>query len=399
MGAFERFDGRTARIGAVACVLGLVVATTLWWALQGGGRTITGYFPSAVAVYVDNEVRVLGVPVGSVTSVEPQGRVVEIEMMVDDSVTVPAGAHAVAVSPSLVTGRYIQLAPAYTGGPAMADGAVIPLERTAVPLGVDDLSRTANELATMLGPNGVNQRGALSDLLDVGAQNLEGNGQAVNDTVTDLARLSDTLAGSREDLFGTVTELQSFVSTVAASDGQVRQLNTQLADVSNFLAGEREDLGAALNQLSITLGEVSAFVQDNRAAIKSNTDRLTEVTQVLVDQRAALAEIMDTAPAALGNLANTYNAASGTLDTRSNIQELTMPPFVLLCEQLRRGTPEGLPPSLAQLCSQLEPVLSGAVPLPSPAEVITSLEQGRPPPVPMLAVPTVPAPAVPGGQR
>ncbi|MDQ3154325.1 MAG: MCE family protein [Actinomycetota bacterium] len=378
---------RLTRLVAIVGVLVLVVTFGVWWLLRDEGRTVTGYFSNAAAVFEGNDVRVLGVPVGRITSVEPAGQVVRIEMLVEDSVPVPVDANAVVVSPSLVTGRYIQLTPPYTGGPRMADGAQIPLQRTAVPLGVDDLTRTVTELSTVLGPDGVNRDGTLADLLDVGAQNLDGNGQAVNDTIGDLARLTDTLAGSREDLFGTVTELQSFVATVEANDAQVAELTTRLADVSGFLAGERDDLGAALAELSFALGDVAAFVQDNRAVLRSNVDRLTEVTQVLVQQRDALADIADVAPAALGNLANGYNASSGTLDTRSNLQDLTLPPLVTVCKEVRRGTPEGLPPTLAELCAALEPGITGAAGVPPLADVITMLQQGQSPPVPGLVLP------------
>ncbi|MDQ2880843.1 MAG: MCE family protein [Actinomycetota bacterium] len=394
-------SGRAVRVIAIGCVAALLVATGVWWLTRSTGRTITGYFTSAVGVFPDNEVLILGVPVGRITSVAPQGRLVKVVMTIDDSVDVPANASAVVVSPSLVAGRSIQLAPAYTRGPKMAAGAVIPVERTAVPLGVDDLARAADELATMLGPGGVNRpgaqgsgaqgKGALSEALDVGASNLRGNGAALHDTIGNLAQLSGTLAGSRKELFGTITQLQSFVSTLAANDAQARQFNAQLADVSNLLASDRGDLAVTLQQLSLALGEVAAFVQDNRAVLKSNVDRLIEVTAVLVRQRAALADILDTAPTALTNLNNAYDSSSGTLDTRINIEELRSPPILLVCELLRRSTPRQVPATLAQTCRALEPQLSGAVPVPSAAEVITALQAGQRPPVPMLALPTVPA--------
>ncbi len=204
-----------------------------------------------------------------------------------------------------------------------------------------------------------------------------------------MAALSETLAGSRKELFDTVTQLQSFVSTLAANDAQVRQFTSQLAEVSNFLAGERGDLGAALRELSLALGEVAAFVQDNRAVLRSNVDRLTEVTAVLVRQREALGQIIDLAPTALSNLSNAYNSSSGTLDTRLNIEELRAPPILLVCELLLRGTPRPVPAALAQTCRALEPQLTGAVPLPSAAQVISALQAGEPPPLPLLALPTI----------
>jgi virulence factor Mce-like protein len=378
------------RVIAAGCALGLLVAAGVWWLAPRPGRTITAYLISAVAVYPGNPVLILGVPVGQITAVQPQGRVVMVVMSVDRSVQVPAEASAVVMEPSLVTGRSIQLTPAYTSGPTMPDGGVIPVQRTAVPFGIDDLARAANDLATMLGPTGVNRHGALSDALGVGAANLRGNGQAINDTIGNVSALAQTLAGSRKQLFATVNQLQSFVSTLAANDAQVRQFTTQLADVANFLAAERGDLGAALRELSLALGEVAAFVQDNRALLKSNVDRLTEVTAVLVRQRQALGEIIDLAPTGLSNLNNAYNASSGTLDTRANIEELRAPPILLVCELLRRSTPRQVPATLARTCAALEPQLTGAVPLPTAAQVLTALQAGQPPPLPLLAVPTVP---------
>jgi phospholipid/cholesterol/gamma-HCH transport system substrate-binding protein len=368
---------------------------------------ITAYFTSATGVFEDNSVRVLGVPVGDIVEIVPEGTRVRVEMRIDDpDLTLPADARAVVVSPSLVTGRYVQLAPTYSGGPELQPGAVIPVERTAVPLGVDDLSRTATELADALGPRGLNSEGALSDALDVGAANLDGNGQALNDTVRNLGELSGTLAGSREDLFGTVTELQSFVSMLAENDAEVREFNTRLEDVAGFLADERGDLGTAVRELSIALGEVADFVRDNRELVGSNVDRLTEVTAVLVEQRKALTEVLDVAPAALSNLALAYNGSSGTLDARPVLNELSMPIPVLVCEVfLGRGIapPAGLPDPTEECNDLLEP-LEG-LPLPTPSDVITSLQKGQLPPVPGLALPVEPgpqalpgAPALPGPQ-
>ncbi|MDT7653468.1 MAG: phospholipid/cholesterol/gamma-HCH transport system substrate-binding protein [Pseudonocardiales bacterium] len=391
-------DRRQLQFTGLAAVVAVLFAGGLYLVLQPPGRLVTAYFTSTAALFEDNSVDVLGVPVGTITKIEPQGTTVRVQMRItDSSLKLPADVRAVEVSPSMVTGRYVQLTPTWSGGPELADGAVIPVERTAVPLGVDDLTRTATELANALGPNGANAKGALSDVLNVGAQNLDGNGQKLNDTIHNLGELSGTLANSRQDLFGTVTELQSFVSMLAANDSQVREFNGRLADVSGFLANERGDLGAAVSELSIALGDVANFVRDNRSEIKSNVDKLTDVTAVLVKQQKALAEILDVAPAALGNLSNTYNGSSGTLDTRADINELSTPSVVLICQALKRGTPANLPPNLTNTCSQLEPILSGAVPLPSAAQVITALQSGQAPPVPGLALPTLPGP-LPGAK-
>lgn len=400
--ALTATDRRQLQFTALVAALAVLLATAVFFIARPSGRTVTAYFTSAVAAFEDNSVRVLGVPVGTIDRVTPEGTRVRVDMTLDDpDLQLPADVNAVIVSPSLVTGRYVQLTPTYSGGPALEDGAVIPEERTAVPLDVDDLARTATELTEALGPNGVNRQGALSDLLDVGAENLDGNGQAINDAITDLGELSGTLADSREELFGTVTELQSFVSTIAANDAEVREFNDRLADVTGFLADERGDLGTALSELSVALGEVAVFVEDNREILRSNVDRLTEVTGVLVEQQRALAETLDLAPTALGNLANAYNGSSGTLDTRANINELTLPPIVLICELLQRGNPAPdapvVPEVIGGACDGLGGVLDGTVPLPSTADVIATLQSGGTPELPDL--PGLPGAVPTGGDR
>jgi virulence factor Mce-like protein len=387
--ATTRTGRNLTRALALACVLVIVAAAALWWAFAGGdSRRVTAIFGAAVGVYPGSDVRVLGVRIGSVDEVEPRGTTVRVTMSVDRSVRVPADAQAAVVAPSVVSDRYVQLAPAYTGGPELGDGATIPRERTATPVELDQLYESLNELTTALGPNGANRDGALSDLLDSAAANLEGNGQALGDTIGRLGDAARTLSGSEDDLFATVDQLQRFTGMLAANDGQVRDVNRQLAEVAGFLADERENLGGALNELAGALGQVQGFIQDNRAALKSNVDKLAGITQVLVDQRAALAETLDVAPLALGNLQNTYNAASGTLDTRADINELNQPPLVLVCKLVQGIEPGRVPGVLSQACAQLEPILSGQVPLKAPAEVLSDLSQGKLPlPLPLAGVP------------
>ncbi|EIE97393.1 MCE family protein [Saccharomonospora glauca] len=390
-----RLGQQLARGIAVACVLGLVVATVLWWTMKdAGSKRVTAYFTEAIGLYEGNSVRILGVEVGEVTSVRPEGDRVRVDMVYDREVAVPADAKAVIVAPALVSDRYVQFTPAYTGGDELADGAVIPLSRTAVPLEIDELGESLSRVSEALGPNGANADGSLSDLLDTAAANLDGNGKALHDSITKLGQAAGTLSGNSEDLFVTVENLAKLSETLAESDGQVRRFEEQLADVSDFLAAERDNLAATVSELGTTLALVDDFINDNRERVKSNVDKLADVTQVLVDQRAALAETLDIAPLALGNLANTYNAASGTLDARPNMNELTEPPILMVCNLLRQ-TPEALD-VLGNLCADVAGVLDGVLELPSLAESVNALNKGKLPPLPL---PLVGQLTSSGGQR
>lgn len=380
--AETKFGQSLARGVALACVLGLVVAGGLWWTLKDADvKRITAYFPTAVGLYEGNAVRVLGVEVGEIVKVAPQGDKVRVDLEYDRKVDVPADARAVIVSPALVSDRYVQLAPAFAGGPQIEDGSTIPLERTAVPLEVDDLYASLSDVSQSLGPNGANQNGSLSNLLDTLSNNFEGNGQDLHDTITKLGQAAGTLSGNKDDLFATVENLANFSNTLVNSDGQIRQFEQQLADVSGYLAGERDNLADTVTQLGDTLNSVKGFVEQNRGRIKSNVDKLASVTQVLVDQRGALAETLDVAPVGLGNLVNTYNAASGTLDARPNLNELAQPPIVMLCKTLQQ-TPDALD-LLGDACASIAPLVQGIAPLPSTAEVLAALQRGELPPLPL----------------
>jgi phospholipid/cholesterol/gamma-HCH transport system substrate-binding protein len=258
------------------------------------------------------------VKIGHVVAVKPQGRTVRIEMRYDRKYDIPADAQAVIVPPSVVSDRYVQLTPAYLGGKKLADGAELGSDRTAVPLEIDDIYRSLDEFNSALGPEGANADGALSKLLATGRANLQGNGQNLHDTLDGLSKAMTTLSNGRQDLFGSVANLQKFTTALAESDQQVRQFNSQLADVSEQLAGERDELAAALQSLAVALAQVTTFVRDNRDELKSNVDALADVTGTLVRQQRAIIDILDVTPLALSNLNLAYNGTSGTLDTRDN---------------------------------------------------------------------------------
>ncbi|MGW0231151.1 MCE family protein [Actinopolymorpha singaporensis] len=360
---------------AVAVVLALAAVAGLTYAVwpEAPRRHLVAHFPRTVGLYEGSDVRILGVPVGRVDRVRPEGTAVRVDMSYDARQKVPANARAVVISPSVVSDRYVQLTPVYRGGPVLADGAEIALPRTAVPVELDRIYQSLDDLVVALGPNGANRQGSLSRLLTVGADNLQGRGGKLHATIGDLADATQTLSGGRQDLFATVRQLQEFTGALADSDAQVRAFNTDLAGVADQLAGERGDLRAALAQLAAALTDVAAFVRDNRAEVRANVHGLTELSKTLVRQQAALREVLDTAPVALSNLDHTYNPRTGTLDTRNNFAQ-TDDPGAYLCALLRQS---GQPKSV---CDDLTRVLDD-LPLPQvPGGPATGGTAGQPAP-------------------
>jgi phospholipid/cholesterol/gamma-HCH transport system substrate-binding protein len=308
---------RTRRL--VALAVAAAVAAALFLYLPGHPqRHLVAHFARTVGIHPGSSVRVLGVRIGEVTAVTPQGATVRVEMRYDAEWPIPAEAQALIIPPSVVSDRYVQLTPAYTGGATLAEGADLPVARTAVPMEIDDIYRALDEFNRALGPGGANADGALTDLVAAGKANLDGNGDDLHATLDGLDRALGTVADGRQDLFGTLVNLQELTTALARSDAQVRAFNQRLADVAGQLAGERDDLAAALRGLATALSQVTGFIRDNRDALKSNVDALADVTGILVRQQKAIIEILDVAPLAVSNLNLAYNARSGTLDTRDN---------------------------------------------------------------------------------
>ena len=316
-----RLRRRLGRLVAVVLVTGVVAAGVLWWRFGDDQKRITAYFSRTVGVYAGSDVQVLGVKVGSVESVTPRGKRVAVVFTVDRRLPIAPDTRAVVIAPSVVSDRYVQLTDLNSRGPVISDGAVIPESRTATPVELDELYASLNTIITALGPDGANSDGALSELVDTAAANLEGNGKAFNDSVRNFADAARTLSGSAGDLFGTIDELQKFTGMLADNDQQVHDVTEQLSQVSQTLAADRDDLTTALSTLAEALADIQDFIRDNRVAIKSNVDKLAGTTQLLVDNRASLAETLDVAPLASTNALEAFDPASGTLQGRGLLLE------------------------------------------------------------------------------
>ena len=327
---------------AAAVVVVLIVALLLVFS-GGGSKAVTAEFPRTVSLYKGSDVKILGVTVGKVDDVTPTGTKVRVKFHYDDKYKIPADAKAVVISPSIVGDRFIQLTPVYRGGAVMKDGEKLGLDRTATPLELDEIFGSINDLTVALGPDGANKpdatgTGALTRLLDSTAKNFGGQGVQFNATLRNLSKLTKTLADNKDELFGTVSEVEKFTSALAKNDETVRRFNDALAAGANLLADERDDFANVLQNLSVALTQVKSFVAENKNLLSYNIRELNKLSKVLVKNRAQLDETLRVAPLALNNLGLAYNETSGTLDTRANIGEsvnqLTAKPSVVLCAVL-----------------------------------------------------------------
>ncbi|HEY0166854.1 MAG TPA: MCE family protein [Jatrophihabitans sp.] len=357
-----------------AVILVAVVAGLVSVLRPDSTKTVQVRFERAVGLYAGSDVRLHGIKIGSITKVTPDGDGVLVKMKYDKDIKLPAYSddakvvRAAIIPPSLVSDRYVQLADfdsCASGCPVLAGGAAIPMSQTAAPVELDDIYAALDKLNVALGPKGANSsssggKGPLSNLIDVGAANLDGNGAALGSTVQDLSKAVRTLSEGREDLFGTVKNLQVFTDALVANDAQVRKFNTQLDQVTSSLAQERGSLAAALKNLNAALRDIAGFLKTHGDSLHADIVGMKKVVGVLNKQRAALNEVLAVAPVALSNLNHTYNAAAGTLDTRDNLGGTQNPldPAVI-CAALKAT--KNLPATgvIADTCTAIAKVIGG----------------------------------------
>jgi phospholipid/cholesterol/gamma-HCH transport system substrate-binding protein len=306
------------RLTVAAVIAGLLASTAYVVLNPGGRRTATLEFARAVNLHEGDDVRVLGVRIGEVMSVRPDGDHVAVGIGYDRPV--PAEAKAVIVTPSVISGRFVQLTPAYTGGPQLADGAVIARDRTAVPVEWDDLKDQLTRLSKALA-----QHGSLPKAIDTAAANLQGNGGSIRQTITDLAKAASTLAVGSTDLFGTINNLQVLVTALNGADDQVRTFSAQLTAIAKLVDDNKNQLAAALSALDRATAEVADFVAHHADRLGVTVGQLADVTKILADDRAKLAEILHQAPTTLADTLALFDPATNTLQARlaiNNTQDL-----------------------------------------------------------------------------
>ena len=338
---------RVARIALSATLVALLVGGLLI-AVQSGpiNKTrITAYFENSNGIYPGDDVRILGVPVGEIETIEPQPQRAKITFWVDGKYRIPADAKAVVISPTVVSARFIQLTPVYTTGPALGDDAIIPQERTAVPVEWDDLRDQLEKLNRTLAPTRPGGVSTLGAFVTTAADNLRGQGAAI---IRDDAE--SILAGHSGDLFGTLKNLSVLVSALHDSTDLMRELNQNLGAVTALLTNDPNEVGTAVADLNTAVTDMRGFLAENRDSVGTTFDKLAEITQALGESSADLKQTLHVAPTGISNFVNIYEPANGAITgalTGTNFSN----PLNFICGAIQAASRLGAEQS-AKLCVQ-----------------------------------------------
>lgn len=227
---------------------------------SGGGEPpmlIEAQMESASNIFVGSEVRVLGVHVGEVTAVEPQGDTVRLGLRVDAEQPLPADVRVSLVPVTLLGERVIQLDPPYTGGPVLPRDAVIPVERTSVPAEVDEVLRSFEKFLSGLDED------ALATLIDEFAGTFGGQGDGINRLLDQGSETVRVLADSSGDLNGVVTELANLNTALATRDEQIGSTLEEFSQVLDLFIEEKGEIIASVDSLRRLAAELRPLLDEH----------------------------------------------------------------------------------------------------------------------------------------
>ena len=229
-----------SRVRNLAIALCLTLAASLGGCSivpsAGGDRTMVVYVPKARSFYEESKVKVMGADVGLVDKVENQGDKVKVTFHLSEDVPLPKGVHASIVPLNLIGERNLVLHPAWRPGQPKETAKVIPIERTHVPVEVDDALDSFTNLANALDPT------KMQSALGTTADTLGGNGKQFNATLEQSARLVENVAGQDKELIEVAKNLDRLAGVVRGREEVLGTLIRDFGEASRVLSAERGEL-------------------------------------------------------------------------------------------------------------------------------------------------------------
>ncbi|QNI05219.1 virulence factor Mce family protein [Mycobacterium kubicae] len=349
----------TVIIGSLLVVLALVAAFVGWKLFEKlTTNTVVAYFSETNALYAGDKVQIMGLQVGTIDKIEPAGDRMKVTFHYENTYKVPANASAVILNPTLVASRAIQLEPPYKGGPKLGNNAVIPIERTQVPVEWDELRNSVTNIISKLGPTPEQPTGPFGEAIESFANGLAGKGKQFNTTLNNLSQALTALNEGRGDFFAVVRSLALFVNALHQDDRQFVALNQNLASVTTRLTHSDTDLSNALQQFDSLLSTVRPFLEKNREVLTTDVNNLATVTNTLLQPEPlnGLETALHVLPTAAANINQIYHPSHGSVVAIPSITNFANP-MQLICSSIQAGSRLGYQES-AELCAQyLAPIL------------------------------------------
>ncbi|MER6510633.1 MCE family protein [Nonomuraea sp. NPDC001636] len=232
---------------------------------------LVAVFRKTPSLYEQARVKVMGLDAGRVEKIRIDGGQVRVELLVDREVPLPAEVKAVVAPQNTLGERNVVLYPPWKPGDRRIEpGAVIPLERTDLPVEIDDALAAFTRLTDALDGE------KLGDVAGNLADGLRGRGRTINDAIAGTARLTDTLARQDEQLIALAKGLNRLATGLNRRQDQVTGAIDSFAEAGAILAEERQRLRGFV-------ADMAGFVRRGDLIIEAYSERLPRAASTLAE--------------------------------------------------------------------------------------------------------------------
>lgn len=320
---------RLLAIVALAVALGAIAYLLL---LRGGSYTVVAVFDDAGQIVTGNQVKVGGVPIGSVSEIEldDENRA-ELVLSIEDSYGPLHEGTEVAIrssSLSSIAGRYVTLAPGPDSAPEIPDGGKISAADTT-PIGDADAALNALDPQTT---------GAIEQIIHGTARAFRGRGDEASEAIAYLnpalsrsATLLGELAADQHSLEGLIVETAGVVDTLARRRAELAAGTEGAATALRAIAGEREALAGSLSAAPPALRQGIKTLAGLRPALSELRPALVEAKPVSERLPALLPPLRTTSAAlrretpAVRRLVRAPGARNDATDLLRDLPDLKTP--------------------------------------------------------------------------
>lgn len=298
-----------AAVGTSSCSL---VPDAVSTAL-GRNIELTAYFDSVAGLYQGNDVAVLGMPVGRITEIHPEGQRVKVRFTVDKSVPIPKDATAAIVNTSIVTTRHLELSPVYAEGAQLHNGDTVA--QTKAPVEVAELFDSVNTLMKAFGGEGKG-KGPLADFLGLADGITAENGQRFAEAVTQMSKAGKFASDNGGAVVELIKMINNLTTKLVTNYPKMRAFSNSVTDVAATLDRQSPGLAAALADLNVMLRNTTEFLANNAGTIGVSTTKLAALAENLGDYSRQVVETIDIGPLLFQNLSNSVSEEQGAWRTQ-----------------------------------------------------------------------------------
>ncbi|RLK60762.1 MCE family protein [Actinokineospora cianjurensis] len=247
----------------------------------GGGTTYSAEFSEAAGIQADDEVRIAGIKVGSVSDVDLDRDRVVVRFKVKDA-WVGDRTRAEIKIKTLLGQKFLSLAP--EGTEVLDPGTRIPRERTTAPYDVLEafrgLADTVNEIDTT----------QLARSMEVIAETFADTPDDVRGALTGLQSLSRTISSRDEQLASLLDNTRQISTTLADRDAQVAKILSDGSLLLTELNNRKNAISALLTGTKDLATELQGLVDDNNAQLGPVLQSLDQLSSMLQRNQDSLAE-------------------------------------------------------------------------------------------------------------